>query len=105
MTAGRGRRSDPWSAPRLVLCGVGTLVVLAGLGLAVPEPATRRTIATETQTLLGGLGGGRPLHMTRCRVGFDPRLGMSCDFLTGASPSASVLCTDHGSRGGGLTRE
>lgn len=48
------------------------------------------------QSLVGGLGFGSSVDLSRCGFGFDPRLEPACSHMYGPIPAGSFLCSQHG---------
>ena len=53
--------------------------------------------AAEFQRLIGGLGFGPALDISRCDISFDPRLGSMCPESVWPIPGSSFLCPHHAS--------
>lgn len=86
--------------PVVVVAVVAALV--AGAALAVAGRARRdpaEAARSEAfQTLLGGLGGGPAVTLSRCARAFDPRLDDPCAFRTHPVPAGGAYCA-HGLAG------
>lgn len=68
------------------------VVALAGAGPGPAAPAR----AARFQQVVGGLGGGPALDLSRCAAAFDPRLGPRCSPDGGPVPGGRFLCPYHG---------
>ncbi len=84
--------------PVVLLLFVGILSAAAGSLLAIDSQARSRgdDRGAEFQRLVGGLGGGAELDMSRCIHGFDPRLDGECGQDLGPIPAANPFCTCDG---------
>jgi hypothetical protein len=74
---------------------MATMAVAAGLALAAlnkPEPPDR---AAEFHHLVGGLGFGPGIDLSRCEAAFDPRLCPHCAWDTGPIPGGREFCPHH----------
>ena len=49
----------------------------------------------EFQQLVGGLGFGPAIDLSRCTLAFDPRLGPMCESQLGPIPGAGFVCPEH----------
>lgn len=82
------------------------LALLLALTLVLPAAATAAVLfggdgvaaSEEFQTLLGGLGQGPALDLTRCPHEFDPRLGVACTWSLEPVPGGSHVCPVHAGR-------
>jgi len=73
------------------------LPVAACVLLAVPKtPRSARTAAF--QELVGGLGLGPAVDLSRCAASFDPRVSAACSWHHEPVPGASVFCSSHAGR-------
>jgi len=85
-----------WRAPDVLLLAIAVAVAGATLALSVSGPSREQQAASqEMQSLLGGLGLGRAVHLGRCVGAYDPRLGASCDLRDEPIPGAEWMCPDH----------
>ena len=73
-------------------CGA---VAVASCGATRPERSARRS--GEFQRLVGGLGLGPALDLSRCAPAFDPRVGATCPERVGAVPAGDAFSPDHAS--------
>ena len=74
---------------------MATTAVAAALALAVlnkPDPPDR---ATEFHRLVGGLGFGPGIDLSRCEAAFDPRICPHCSWDTGPIPGGREFCFHH----------
>jgi hypothetical protein len=73
------------------------LAATAGAMLAVADrsPSDRETATEEFQRLVGGLGFGPAVDLTRCPFGFDPRLDAGCQQDQGPIPGGVHFCPLH----------
>ena len=76
-----------------VLALVAGAVVVASIG----DGRSDRAAATgrEFQRLVGGLGLGPALDLSRCMPAFDPRVGAVCPERVGPIPSGDAFSPDH----------
>ncbi len=83
--------------PRLVLMSLIGLSVAAG-AILVAE-SRRNPVASrqsrEFQQMVGGLGFGPAIDLSRCTLAFDPRLGPVCDSQLGPIPGGGFVCPYH----------
>jgi hypothetical protein len=56
----------------------------------------RERKSEEFQRLVGGLGFGPALDLSRCAFGFDPRVCGRCPEETGPIPAGAYFCPHHG---------
>jgi hypothetical protein len=66
------------------------LVVMEELSPAAPD---RRS--EEFQRLVGGLGMGPAVDLSRCGFSFDPRLCQDCPFNYNPVPGGVCFCSEH----------
>jgi hypothetical protein len=72
----------------------------AGALLASASVARERTGQDEAfQRLVGGLGLGPAVDLSRCAGGFDPRVETSCTFRHEPVPCGSIFCPSHAGAG------
>lgn len=79
------------------------LVVVSALALgavAVTTLGSRRsersaTASREFQRLVGGLGLGPVLDLSRCTPAFDPRVGATCPERVGPIPAGDAFSSSH----------
>jgi hypothetical protein len=83
--------------PVLLLALIGTLAGAAGVLLGVEDRLQRRQAggAEEFQRLVGGLGFGPAVDLSRCAFSFDPRLCGSCPEDGGPIPAGAYFCPRH----------
>jgi hypothetical protein len=85
-------------APEVLLAAILVLAVSAG-GILVLEgldrPSANAAPAREYQELVGGLGFGPALDLSRCVYGFDPRLCAECEEELGPIAGGAVFCPRH----------
>ena len=83
--------------PNALLAAVVMLAVAAGVVLALgARPSAREAgRAEEFQSLVGGLGFGPALDLSRCESGYDPRLCPSCSQDVGHLPGGMIFCPHH----------
>ena len=87
------------TCPRLILASLIGLFVAAS---AIVLAESRRNPATasrsrEFQQMLGGLGLGPAIDLSRCTLAFDPRLGAVCDSQWGPISGGGFVCPHHAS--------
>lgn len=82
-------------APLAVLAGILTLAVCAAVILVVESRHPGPAHAGEFQQLVGGLGFGPALGLSRCPNSFDPRLCHRCPEDLGPVPGGGVFCPHH----------
>ena len=85
--------------PRLVLTG---LIGLSAAASAIVLAESRRNPVAagrsrEFQQMLGGLGFGPAIDLSRCTLAFDPRLGPVCESRLGPIPGGGFVCPHHAS--------
>lgn len=82
-------------APEVLLAVVAALACLAAALVAgapgVPD-------AAPFQRLVGGLGLGPAVDLSRCAAEYDARLACSCSLRHEPSPGACVFCPSHADR-------
>lgn len=83
--------------PILLLSLLSILAVAAGTTLVIDAAAQRRHAerAEEFQSLVGGLGLGPALDLSRDPFRFDPRLADECADEVGALPGGGRYGPDH----------
>jgi hypothetical protein len=84
-------------APLLLNSLIAALAVAAGLVLATDSmaPASEEAPAEELQRLVGGLGCGPAVDLSRCAFSFDPRLCEDCPLNHGPIPGGIYFCPQH----------
>jgi len=87
----------PSKTPFLVGALMAALAGAASLVLAADclAPASEEGPAEELQRLLGGLGCGPAVDLSRCAFSFDPRLCEDCPLNHGPIPGAIYFCPQH----------
>jgi hypothetical protein len=89
-------RARGWRAPDAVLLGTLVLVVGAAAAVVGSAPGDEQSLsAGELRGLLGGVGLGRAVDMSRCASAFDGRLFGRCDLRYSPLPGVDALCPDH----------
>lgn len=73
-------------------CGAGAVALC---GATRPVRSARRS--DEFQRIVGGLGLGPALDLSRCAPAFDPRVGTTCPERVGAVPAGDAFSPDHAS--------
>ena len=83
--------------PRLVLTSLIGLSVAAGA--VVLAESRRNPVAVdrsrEFQQMLGGLGFGPAIDLSRCTLAFDPRIGPVCESQLSPIPGGGFVCPHH----------
>ena len=81
----------------LIACWIAASVSAAGLLVALDSlPAPERgDRAEEFQRLVGGLGCGPAVDLSRCGFSFDPRLCPDCPLNDGPIPGGIYFCPQH----------
>jgi hypothetical protein len=69
--------------------------VAAALARGAAPEAARAAAAAEFQGLVGGLGVGPTVDLSRCAFDFDPRVGSACDGRHEPFPAGDVFCPHH----------
>jgi hypothetical protein len=85
--------------PLMLLVAISTLA-LAGIAVIVVDASPRRADqkrSAEFQRLVGGLGFGPALDLSRCAFSFDPRIEGDCHWNTSPIPGGFCFCLHHGS--------
>src|SRR5262245_11811005 len=85
------------SAARLLFAGVVGLALAAGVVLVLSRrpSASEAARARALQELVGGLGFGPALDLSRCAFSVDPRLCPACSQEVGLVPGGKALCPHH----------
>ncbi len=83
--------------PRLILA---SLIGLTAAASAIVLAESRRNPmaagqSREFQQMLGGLGFGPAIDLSRCTLAFDPRLGPVCESQLGPIPGGGFVCPHH----------
>ncbi|HKB03984.1 MAG TPA: hypothetical protein VKD90_17305 [Gemmataceae bacterium] len=79
--------------PAILLALTAALVAGAGVALAVAgDDPTADEQVSEFHRLVGGLGGGPAIDLSRCEAAFDPRLCRHCAHETGPVPAGGSFC-------------
>jgi hypothetical protein len=83
-------------APLVLLAAILTLTVAAGV-IVLVESGDRggAARAKEYQELVGGLGFGPAVDLSRCANSFDPRLCHHCPADFGPIPGGTPFCPQH----------
>jgi hypothetical protein len=82
----------------LVLLATILSLTLAAIVLVVVNSLDRDSPgarAREYQELVGGLGFGSAVDLSRCASSFDPRLGQRCPGDFGPLPGGGYFCPHH----------
>jgi hypothetical protein len=84
-------------APLAVLAGILILAASAAVILVVESRDDSAGAAREQefQQLVGGLGFGPAVDLSRCPASFDPRLGHHCPEDVGRVPAGGYFCPHH----------
>jgi hypothetical protein len=84
-------------APRILLTAILTLALSAAGLLALDARSTskKEAAAQEFQRLVGGLGLGPAVDLSRCPFSFDPRLGRRCRESFHPIPGGNCFCPHH----------
>ena len=85
--------------PRIVLA---SLIGLSAAASAIVLAESRRNPlaagrSREFQQMLGGLGFGPAIDLSRCTLAFDPRLAPVCDSQLGPISGGGFVCPHHAS--------
>jgi hypothetical protein len=84
-------------AGRFLLASLIVAMLLAGAVLVKEGTASDPGRGSEEfQQLVGGLGFGPALDLSRCPMAFDPRLGSTCEEDSGSIPCGNPFCPQHG---------
>jgi hypothetical protein len=70
----------------------GAVAVVAA---SAPRRAPAEAAGADLQRLVGGIGAGTALDLSRCAFGFDPRVGTVCDGRHELLPGGGALCPRH----------
>ncbi len=82
--------------PLLLLAAAVALPGLACAVLATAKPPARQAADAEAfQRLVGGLGLGPAVDLSRCALEFDPRAGRACALGGEPVPCGSLFCPAH----------
>lgn len=76
----------------LVVLTVAACVIVVAESRRNPLSANR---SREFQQLVGGLGFGPAVDLSRCTLAFDPRLGPVCESQMGPIPGGGFVCPQH----------
>jgi hypothetical protein len=84
--------------PRILLIVLCFLLIGVAVALTVECASwhAREARARDFQSLVGGLGFGPALELSRCAASFDPRLCPGCPQEYGPVPAGAVFCPYHG---------
>jgi hypothetical protein len=74
-----------------------TMVAAAGIVLAIGARPPAEDQSKVFHRLVGGLGFGPTLDLSRCEFGFDPRLCPACSNDYGPIPGGMFFCPQHAS--------
>jgi hypothetical protein len=82
--------------PRLLALALGALVSAALALLATDALAPAGSEHAEAlQRLVGGLGGGPAVDLSRCAFSFDPRVCPDCPLNLDPIPGGKCFCPQH----------
>jgi hypothetical protein len=82
--------------PALLLAATVALALAAGAVLATAAPPPQRVADAEAfQSLVGGLGLGAAVDLSRCAPEFDPRVERACSLRFDPIPCGSSFCPAH----------
>jgi hypothetical protein len=87
-----------YDSPRLIAV-VLAMFFIAACALMTADslaPAAGDGQAEELQKLVGGLGCGPAVDLSRCAFSFDPRLCPDCPLNQAPVPGAIYFCSQHG---------
>jgi hypothetical protein len=87
----------PYSRNRILVAAlIAGLTVAAGVLIMVDaRSGADREQQREFQTLVGGLGMGPAVDLSRCAFSFDPRLCPDCPLNHEPVPGAACFCRQH----------
>ena len=83
--------------PRMVLASLIAIFLAAG-AIVVSESRRDPVSASrsrEFQQVVGGLGFGPAIDLSRCTLAFDPRLGPVCEAQMRPIPGGGFVCPLH----------
>jgi hypothetical protein len=76
----------------LIIVPVAAVVLVIADSIAPPRDHAH---AEELQRLVGGLGCGPAVDLSRCAFSFDPRLCATCSLNHGPVPGGVYFCPQH----------
>jgi hypothetical protein len=83
------------NAPRAVLAVILVLSCAAAAIVLIESPDRHAGEGADFQRLMGGLGFGPALDLSRCANSFDPRLCPHCPADSGPVPGGGPFCPQH----------
>jgi len=83
------------NAPLTVLTVILALTLCAGAIVLLDSQDRHAAEAGDFQRLVGGLGFGPALDLSRCANAFDPRLCPRCPAHFGPVPGGGCFCPEH----------
>jgi hypothetical protein len=83
--------------PQILLIAILVLTFSAAVLLALDNHSrsTQETASRDFQRLVGGLGLGPAVDLSRCPSSFDPRLGRCCRGAYYPIPGGKCFCPHH----------
>lgn len=90
----RSVRTDGARTPLLVVAALA-LCAAAVTTLGARRSDREASASREFQRLVGGLGLGPALDLSRCAPAFDPRVGAVCQERVGPIPAGDAFSPDH----------
>jgi len=84
--------------PEILFCGLMILTGGAAAAIATGASSSRDQLAREREfhRLVGGLGSGPAVDLSRCPFSFDVRLADGCRYDQGPIPGGVYFCPEHG---------
>ena len=79
----------------LVVVSTLALGALAVTTLGSHRSARSASASRDFQRLVGGLGLGPSLDLSRCAPAFDPRVGATCPERVGPIPAGDAFSAEH----------
>ncbi|MFI5403308.1 MAG: hypothetical protein ACHQ1G_10250 [Planctomycetota bacterium] len=83
-------------APALLLATTLAVALFAAVLLATAAPSTEGS--EDFQRLVGGLGLGPAVDLSRCPAEFDPRVDAGCALGGEPLPASTLFCPVHAGR-------
>jgi hypothetical protein len=80
----------------LAIIALALTIAAVAILLEGQQTPTREARACEFQGLVGGLGLGPAVDLSRCAFSFDPRLCRHCPADVGPIPGGGCFCAEHG---------